>query len=522
MNFYIILLFSLAFILIGFAVFLCKRRNIPGVKPFIACVLLVAIWNITYAADLLNHSLEGKAAWFSIRMAFIVYIPALWLMVTLELTDHQNFKDWRNIPLCIIPTITAILVLTFYCNSWFIYNFHLQYTDGYKILRFDTGPWFWISATYNYLLHTINIGLLLQAVFSKQYARRKQAITIIIGMFIPIVSDIMLVANIGPNKYLDFTSISFFFTLFVSAFAMFKYGFMNIVPIAREYAFEDMDELMIVLDENKKVVDMNKKALKMFNSTIQKIIGTPIDQIIQDIETYNFCDSHSSSLKIRLNHKFAGEKIYYYGSVSAIRKNRGNVIGYLLLLQDITELTNTQYELKQLNKELRELNKELYNETIKDGLTAVYNKSYITMLLREAVEKSIQDKTPLTIALFDIDLFKKVNDNYGHLIGDKVLKKVAELINTELGTKGKLGRFGGEEFLVLMMNTDLKAGGKICEKIRYKISNYKFEHEQLTITISAGVSELKLSDNISSLIKRADECLYRAKTGGRNKVELSE
>lgn len=168
-------------------------------------------------------------------------------------------------------------------------------------------------------------------------------------------------------------------------------------------------------------------------------------------------------------------------------------------------MTNTQHKLKQANKELRRLNEELYNESIKDGLTGVYNKKYITMLCQEEFEKAKQGQIPFTIAVFDIDHFKKVNDNYGHLIGDNVLKKVAELINEELGTKGILGRFGGEEFMILMMNTELKVAGKLCEEIRCRIGNYKFEYENLTVTISAGISELNPNDSISSLIKRADD-----------------
>lgn len=312
MKFYIVLLFILAFMSIEVSVFLNKRLSIPGAKPFIACALMIAVWNTTYAIELLSYTLNEKAVWFAIRMAFIVYIPALWLMITLELTDKWRLKDWQKSFLLIIPTITAILVLTFFYNNWFIYNFYLESAEGYKILRFNKGFWFWVSAAYNYLLNTINIGLLLQNSFSKQYIRKKQAITMIIGMFIPIISDIMLVGNIGFNKHLDFTPISFLFSLLLSAFAIFKYGFMNIIPIAREYAFEDMNELMVVLDENRKVIDMNKKALQMFNTSIQKVIGIPIDQIIRNISIYDFWDSHDSALKIHLNHKFLGKEVYYY------------------------------------------------------------------------------------------------------------------------------------------------------------------------------------------------------------------
>ena len=522
MYFYSRLLFLLAFILVGFYTFLHKRINVSGVRPFIICVLLIAVWNSTYSMELLSYTLKAKVIWFVIRMTFIVYIPAFWLMVTLELTDRRNFKSWKNSILIVMPTISAFLILTSFYNNSFIYNFHMESTHGYKILRFDTGFWFWINAAYNYILNTVNIGLLMQAVFSKQYIWKKQAVTMIVGMFIPIICDIILVGNLGFNKNLDFTPISFLLSLLVTAFGMLKYRFMDIVPIAQEYAFDDMNELMIVLNRNKKIVDMNKKALKMFNISIAEVIGMPVHEVIQDIIKYDFSNPQDSSLQINLNYKFEGKEFYYYGSINIIKGNKCNIIGYLVLLQDITELTITQQKLEEANEELWKLNQELYNKSIKDDLTGIYNKKQVIMLLQNNFKIAIKDKIPLIVAMFDIDHFKQINDNYGHLVGDSVLKKVAELIRTELGNKGIVGRFGGEEFLMFMLYTELNASAGLCDKIRLKINNCKFEDDRLTVTVSVGVSQLKLNDDIDSLIKRADDCLYKAKANGRNKIELEE
>lgn len=522
MEFYILLLFFLAFMLISIVITIKKKLNVPGIKPFFACVLLVQVWSITYAFELLNSTLNDKVLWFVIRMAFIVYIPTFLLMVTLEITNKYKLENCKSWLLFISPTITAILAITFYYNKLFIYNYYMDYSSGYGVLRFNKGFWFWINAAYNYLLNTINIGILLRCAFVKQYTLRKQAITIIIGMIIPIISDVMLVGRVGINKYLDFTPISLFFSVLVCAHGMYKYGFMNIVPIAREYAFEDMNELMVVLDVNGKVVDMNRKALEMFKTSISKVIGKPVEQIISDLGKYDFCNCNSSSLKIRLNNEVLGKEFYYYGSISVIKANVYEVLGYLLLFQDITELTNIQRELSDANEQLRLLNEELYNESIKDGLTEIYNKKYITMLLQQEFNCAIKSGKPLSISLVDIDYFKNVNDNYGHLVGDNVLKEIAELISIKLEDRGVVGRFGGEEFLILMMNTELKAASKLCEEIRMTVCNYRFQYQQLTVTVSAGISQLKLEDNINSLIKRTDDYLYMAKINGRNRVEYGK
>lgn len=517
MDLYIFILLILSVTLVTIAIFLFKRHNVSGIKPFIMCILLVSIWNGLDVVNLLLNNLSAKIICFEIKMAFIVYIPAFWLMTILDSMYERNFKNKLNVILIIFPTITAIIVLTSRYNNWFAYNFYLESVGKYKILMFSKGFWLWINASYNYLLNAVSIGILLKSVFSKQYARKRQALIMIIGMFFPIITDILFVGNINLYNNLDITSVSFCISLTVSVYGILRYRFMDIVLVAREYAFEDMDELMIVLDENKKIVDMNRKSLKMLNTNISRVIGLPINQIIEDIDNYNFYDLKKSTLKIQLSSKILDKNIDYYGSLSAIKGNKNYIIGYLILLYDITELVVTQNKLKQANDKLRRLNEELYSDSIKDGLTGVYNKKYITMLLQEEIKKS---SIPLTIAMIDIDHFKKINDNYGHLIGDAVLKKLADLVTTELGINGKFGRFGGEEFLILMSDTQLKAGYDLCEKIRSKVSNYKFEYECSHITISIGLAELKCNDSSSSLIKRADDCLYKAKLNGRNRIEL--
>lgn len=517
MDLYIFILLILAVTLLTISIFLFRRHNVSGIKPFIMCILLVSIWNGLNIINLLLYSLNAKIMCFEIKMAFIVYIPAFWLMTILDSMYERNFKSKLNLILIIFPTITAIIVLTSKYNNWFAYNFYLESVGKYKILMFSKGFWLWINASYNYLLNAVSIGLLLKSVFSKQYARKRQALIMIIGMFFPIVTDVLFVGNINLYNNLDITSISFFISLIVSVYGMLRYRFMDIVLVAREYAFEDMDELMIVLDENKKVVDMNRKSLKILNTNISKVIGLPIDQIIKDIYEYDFYNLQKSTLKIQLNSKISDKNINYYGSLSAIKGNKDYIIGYLILLYDITELVVTQNKLKQANDKLRKLNEELYSDSIKDGLTGVYNKKYITMLLQEKIKKS---SIPLTIAMIDIDHFKKINDNYGHLIGDEILKKLADLVTAELGINEKFGRFGGEEFLILMFDTQLNTGYELCEKIRSKVSNYRFEYECSHITLSIGLAELKCNDSSSSLIKRADDCLYKAKLNGRNKIEL--
>ncbi|MBF0275153.1 MAG: GGDEF domain-containing protein, partial [Nitrospinae bacterium] len=131
-----------------------------------------------------------------------------------------------------------------------------------------------------------------------------------------------------------------------------------------------------------------------------------------------------------------------------------------------------------------------------------------------------QEKT--TFIMFDIDHFKKFNDNYGHQVGDKVLQTVARLVQNNIRKTDYLFRYGGEEFSVILTKTNIKDGTKLAEIMRAALANhvFKFKGERVSVNISLGVTPLKAGDTVASLIERGDKALYKAKENGRNRVEV--
>ncbi|HSB34514.1 MAG TPA: GGDEF domain-containing protein, partial [Nitrospirota bacterium] len=121
----------------------------------------------------------------------------------------------------------------------------------------------------------------------------------------------------------------------------------------------------------------------------------------------------------------------------------------------------------------------------------------------------------------DLDNFKSVNDTYGHLGGDYVLKTAITIIQDHIRKTDSLGRWGGEEFMLVAPETDLDQAEALAEKIRKQVRLFAYEHVG-AVTISCGVAEFEPEDTIDSLIKKADDAMYRAKRKGRNRVEVSE
>ncbi len=162
----------------------------------------------------------------------------------------------------------------------------------------------------------------------------------------------------------------------------------------------------------------------------------------------------------------------------------------------------------------------IYNMTIIDGLTQAHNKRYLLETLEREIPRGRRHGRPLSVVMFDIDFFKKINDTYGHLAGDYVLKELSTLIKKRLRPDDVFARYGGEEFAALLPETPLDGAGAIAEDLRRRVQDkqFVFEGETIPVTISMGCAELKPDMDSTGFLKAADEKLYEAKRGGRNRV----
>jgi diguanylate cyclase (GGDEF)-like protein len=176
-----------------------------------------------------------------------------------------------------------------------------------------------------------------------------------------------------------------------------------------------------------------------------------------------------------------------------------------------------------LQKELVETNRRLELLSITDGLTKLHNHRYFQDELARAFEESQRYQRPLSLAMIDIDFFKKVNDTHGHAVGDDVLKRAAALYRSSVRSTDLVARYGGEEFAVMMPETALDDGIAFAEKIRQLVEETPLDTQigPLPITVSIGVASVPHSriHTAKELIIAADKALYRAKKNGRNQVQ---
>lgn len=167
---------------------------------------------------------------------------------------------------------------------------------------------------------------------------------------------------------------------------------------------------------------------------------------------------------------------------------------------------------------------KLYEEANTDGLTKCYNKTFFNHQLELEVKKSKVTGKPLSLIIFDLDHFKKLNDNYGHDAGDFVLKEKARIIRENGIRQGDIfARYGGEEFCILLPNTNLKQAFEIAERLRKLLEKHEFIYDgkRLPVTASIGVADYRQGvNNGTDLFKRADGAVYKSKDNGRNQVNF--
>jgi len=172
---------------------------------------------------------------------------------------------------------------------------------------------------------------------------------------------------------------------------------------------------------------------------------------------------------------------------------------------------------KTLNYTSKEVIKNLKMKAEFDEMLNIYNRTKFMEKLKLETERSHRYKSDVSLIMFDVDYFKEINDNYGHLVGDDILKSLINIVKNEIREVDFLARYGGDEFIIINPETKLKESVKLAERLRFKIENSEFEKID-KVSCSFGVAELREDDDIDSFIKRVDDALYEAKEKGRNKV----
>lgn len=304
----------------------------------------------------------------------------------------------------------------------------------------------------------------------------------------------------------------------------------------RDFAFKTFVEsapvLCLAADTDYITTYVNPFYKQIHNISQDEAVGKHIKDIIGDEGFYDNLPHYEKTLQGNIVeyrgsfNKLDGSIHHYKATYAPIYDASEQVVGITGVVLDITsevEIEFTNQKLKKLNSEFQKAQQELTRLASTDPLTDLYNRRYFSEISESMFKLAARQESDLSVVLLDADNFKRINDTYGHKVGDNVLIKLAEQIRANVRKSDVVCRYGGEEFIVLLPETDLEGAVVVAENIRQHIEQAHVTVNQaldIEFRASLGVAcaEFPQEDHIEQVIYRADNALYRAKEQGKNQV----
>lgn len=500
-----------------------KQNGVLGRGTFGWLMIAILIWTFTSGVEKLLVGVPAKTLCSQVQYLGISATPPLWLLTALRFGRMERwFRCSALWTLWIIPAVTVILAATndFHHAIWSEVSLGSGRARGMGI--YSHGPWFWVATSYNYLLLFAGSLLLLRSVLLLPNLFQKQGMVLLAAACLPGLANVAYLAHLTPLPGLDLTPFAFSISGLGLAWSVMRLRMFDLRPIARETLVEQLRDGVIVVDPERRVVDVNPAARRLLSKSDAELVGQELKVVLPELAhllpTVEGAE-HVSEVVAR-------ERPLHVLEITSIplREGGGQVSGWLLVLRDITErqqLDTLQREaherLQDQLTEIRLLQSELHERAIRDGLTGLYNRRYLEELLGHLLTERATG-LEVAVIMVDIDSFKRLNDTYGHACGDRVLQTVSEVLRAGATSYEHACRYGGEEFVVVMVGASRSAAVARAEQWRQEFAR----KAEPSATLSAGVAVFpRDGTDVEGLLRAADRALYAAKEGGRNRVCLA-
>lgn len=481
-----------------------NRKVFEGMKTFVWFACFTAIYAFGYAMCLSSLTLLEMKFWTVIQYLGMPFSAVTTLLLVLQYIGYDKHVTRKNTVLYYaIPFISFLLVAT---NEWhhtFYKEVSIVYLNQSPVMQVEIGQWYIIHGAYTFGTLCISIILLLLYWIKRKPKQWLQVLILVVGIVSPIVASFCYLLGLTPAG-LDPVLIVMLFTSSLYLWAIISTDFLLVPPIEKDHIFESMEHAVIVLDQKRQVKDFNRAAKEQFP---QVKIGNEVTEFLGDSFPLPACmeSIREKSILTEYEHRTLDEQVSYYQvRISPIKKSHQYIVGMSLVFMDITEQKDEQELLKRL--------------AYTDALTEIYNRAY---LLSRGEELIVQKKRIIVI-LFDIDRFKRINDTFGHHGGDEAIKHIVSVCKKRMEDKMIFGRYGGEEFALLISEFDIQQGATFAEQLRESIeqSIFYYNGAEIKLTASFGVaqSESVRGDTLSEVFQEADHALYASKNVGRNMV----
>lgn len=508
--FFIILCLFSFFTLISVCIIAWEKRNIPFSKCVLFLTSSAAIYALGYTCELSSNSLTAIKFWLHIENIGVSFIPTAWIILSLQHTGLRfKYNKLLIAFLLIFSSITLILSGTTDLHNLYYKSVTLNTAAPFPIAKIKAGLWYDIHIVFN------NAAVLLGNIFYLIYWRKsvypenQPALIFFLSSLFPWIIALIYTCGYIPWG-LDPSPVSFLVPSIVYGWAIYSLDLFEIIPLAQKKIFETLSDAILIFDKNGILADFNKVCKNIFPYLRERQIGK--SGLILFSHNTIMLKLMKSAPELILEMEIKRKPRQKYQAKRINLMNGKKLIGFIITLHDITFFSNKLDTLQ--------------SKASTDPLTGIANRHKLQEDIALLLEMSPDEDMDLSLLLIDVDNFKIINDKCGHLGGDTVLKTFSRICENNLRPNDILGRYGGDEFIIILPAASIDTALEIAEKICCSIAAKNvFINNSLTINITASIgiaytTNAKTPLDIKNLINNADIALYNAKKAGRNCVRL--
>lgn len=456
------------------------------------------MYTFGYLLEIISLSLE--AAFLGVRVqkvGSLLIILFIYLFIR-DVYEKKRFSLKMNFILFAIPVLNLLSAQAFpfiklhytgveYFKNEFIANCH-----GYP------GIMNYIAIIYNLVLVILSLSLILKNFNRGGKLQKQQNRLMIISILVPLFINIYHTSTYNHLR-IDLNPFALSLSVALLLYSINRQNLLNAVPLARAQVIESMSDAFIVCGKDFSFLDANQAAKNLFPELNTLLPG----EIMEQVKRFE----NENELSIQTE----GELRFYKINQTPIMQNN-KVSGVCILFHDITDKEN------QLKK--------LYGKATFDPLMHIYNRATFFDLAEFMLNSSDAKNKSYALLMIDLDKFKLVNDTYGHACGDIVLETIAVIVKGHFRKNDIVGRYGGEEIVVLLEDIPFEQLFIVVERLRTIVENtvISCQEKELSVTISIGMSYSNANDphSLDDMLSKADSALYNAKNSGRNRYSLYE
>ncbi len=496
-----------------------RRPDFPGRPEFVRMMLASVWWSVAAAFENFALAPESKVFWAEMAWPGIVAMPTFWAMfIWIYCRGERGLRSpliravaWG------LPPIAWGLALSNDLHHQ-IYRTATPMGDapGAPIL-YEHGPLFFVIVAFCYFCLLFGLLATIAAAQWAPSAHRRRYLWLLVAAVIPCFSNIGYISGAFYLFGFDPTPFCFLFTGSVFFWLVERRRLFSFLPVALRPLLDGLPDAVLVLDDDGTVVEANAAALPLATADGASPVGRPLLPALAEA---------LAPLLRQDAAEVEGELCLGLGDRShevRIRplQHAGHRLGRMLVLKDITRRKEAERRLTEELKANRALQERLRDQANRDLLTGLRNRNFLQGARDALLAEVRAGHGPLAAVMIDLDHFKQLNDTWGHPVGDACLRATAHFLEGRVRHDDLIVRIGGEEILVLLPLTSAQQAASGVERWRadYCAQPMILQGQAVGVSFSAGVAECSAADaDWDQLILRADQALYRAKGGGRNRV----